>query len=184
MAYNYPNPPRQYPDQPPPGRGPPPQQGFNPRPADYSPQQGAGYPSTQPRPRQNTISSDDGYYGNGFLEDYGVNGYSPPHQENRPDLRMGNFSRPQPGPPNQHGDRMRGPPPDNFGARGPGRQGFQDRPGPPNGYGPAQDRRLNGPHGPASPYGSQSGRPGPNFYGNGQQRSPPLRDSKFIAIAD
>jgi hypothetical protein len=183
MAYNYSNPSQPFPDQRPPQGRPPPQQ--QPR---LGPRQGP-YPPQQGRPRQNTQTSDDGYYGASFWEEYGADGAiaqdSPPRNNQGQPMRAGNFSRPQAGP----------PPPGSFGASDPYDQGKPDVwpgsnsgpsrgpfNGPPNGFNPnaPSGRGLNGPPGP----GNQNVRPGPNSYSPNGQRSPPRqRQSKLYRNA-
>jgi hypothetical protein len=183
MAYNYSNPARPFPDQRPPQVRPPPQQ------ARSGSRQGQ-YPPQQGRPRQNTQTSEDGYYGSSFWEEYGADGAiaqdSPPRNIQNQGMRPGNFSRPQPGP----------PPAGSFGAFDPYDQRRPDlwpsangpQPGafngPPNGFnpnGPPGRGPNNAPPGPAY----QNGRPGPNNYPpSGQQRSPPRqRQSKPLKSA-
>jgi hypothetical protein len=183
MAFNYSNPARPFPDQRGPQGRPPPQQqqGYG----RGAPQQG-GNPQWQQRPRQNTQGSEDGYYGNGFWAEYGIEDQSPPRQPNGPAMRNGNFSRPQQGPPGRGFDGIRGPPPDQYGGRGPSRQGNYDRQAPPNGYGPngpngPQGRGFNRPPGPPGPgYGPPNGRGGPNLYPpNAQRLSPPRKQSEY-----
>ncbi|KAF2669389.1 hypothetical protein BT63DRAFT_260334 [Microthyrium microscopicum] len=189
MAYQNQGQSRPYYDQRgPPRRGPPPQ-GYEPQfnnnyqRQQQPPPQQQQYQQQQPRARHNRGQpSEDGYYHSEFWAEYGVpplqnNGFDQgPPQQDGPQMRAGNFSRP-----NGFDDGSRGPPPGQFGNGDPRQRG------PPNGYGmngPPQGFGNDGfnrgppnghPNGRPPPRGDFRGGPGGPGGPQGMRQSPPRR---------